>query len=144
MLPIIVSGIYLTVIAMLIAFIIKNGIKLKNADAPQETRQYFYTALVMLVFLLISFAALLLRSNSSAVLSDSGADSTIGILAVKKSYTLLLWIAGLILIAVLVGLFDWFILRRTAKTPHQYRIRRLAVFGIGIFFIAVYTVLTLL
>lgn len=144
MLPIIVSGIYLTVIAMLIAFIIKNGIKLKNADAPQETRQYFYTALVMLVFLLISFAALLLRSNSSAVLSDSGADSTIGILAVKNSYTLLLWIAGLILIAVLVGLFDWFILRRTAKTPHQYRIRRLAVFGIGIFFIAVYTVLTLL
>ncbi|MGP1577463.1 MAG: hypothetical protein ACTTH7_08310 [Treponema sp.] len=144
MLPIIVSGIYLTVIAMLIAFIIKNGIKLKNADAPQETRQYFYTALVMLVFLLISFAALLLRSNSSTVLSDSGADSTIGILAVKKSYTLLLWIAGLILIAVLVGLFDWFILRRTAKTPHQYRIRRLAIFGIGIFFIAVYTVLTLL
>lgn len=128
----IVSGIYLAVITLLLLCIVKNGIKLKNAANPQEARQYFYTALIMLVFVSASLAVILLRSNSVVVLSDFGMRSAAGVLAVKKSFAYVLWFAAAVVVIILLGLFDWFVLRKTAKTSHRYRIRKFLVFGAGI------------
>lgn len=135
--------VYTIAVGILIAFAVKNFLKMKKSD-NQLYRQYFFTALFLLGILIVSFIVILARLNPQ-ILVESG-DGSAGIIgyATESSYSFLISIFLIIIGIAAIVLFDRYVLKRRSKTEREYRIRRRLAIGGLILLIGIITVIRLL
>jgi len=115
---------------------------MKTKDDPLH-RQYFFTALIFLIILIISFIAILLKLKKDIFIGDgSGSDIFIGY-SDKTGYGLIGFIILMILGIAAIILFDRFFLKRRSKTEQEYRRRRKLAIAVAIILIGIIAVLRL-
>ena len=120
---IIICIIYSLLLTVLGSIAVKNFLNMKTKDDPLH-RQYFFTALIFLIILIISFIAILLKLKKDIFIGDgSGSDIFIGY-SDKTGYGLIGFIILMILGIAAIILFDRFFLKRRSKTEQESRRRR--------------------
>ena len=140
---IIICIIYSLLLTVLGSIAVKNFLNMKTKDDPLH-RQYFFTALIFLIILIISFIAILLKLKKDIFIGDgSGSDIFIGY-SDKTGYGLIGFIILMILGIAAIILFDRFFLKRRSKTEQEYRTRRKLAMAIVIMLIGTVTVLRLI
>lgn len=139
---IIICIIYSLVLTVLGSIAVKNFLNMKTKDDPLH-RQYFFTALIFLIILIISFIAILLKLKQDIFIGDgSGSDIFIGY-SDKTGYGLIGFIILMILGIAAIILFDRFFLKRRSKTEQEYRRRRKLAIAVAIILIGIIAVLRL-
>ncbi|UTC42720.1 hypothetical protein [Treponema sp. OMZ 857] len=140
---IIICIIYALVLTVLGSITVKNFLNMKAKDDPLH-RQYFFTALIFLIILIISFIAILLKLKRDIFIGDgSGSDIFIGY-SDKTGYGLIGFIILMILGIAAIILFDRFFLKRRSKTEQEYRRRRKLAIAVAIILIGIIAVLRLI
>ncbi|AIW89324.1 MULTISPECIES: hypothetical protein [unclassified Treponema] len=140
---IIICIIYALVLTVLGSITVKNFLNMKAKDDPLH-RQYFFTALIFLIILIISFIAILLKLKRDIFIGDgSGSDIFIGY-SDKTGYGLIGFIILMILGIAAIILFDRFFLKRRSKTEQEYRRRRKLAIAVAIILIGIIAVLKLI
>ena len=140
---IIICIIYSLVLTVLGSIAVKNFLNMKTKDDPLH-RQYFFTALIFLIILIISFIAILLKLKKDIFIGDgSGSDIFIGY-SDKTGYGLIGFIILMILGIAAIILFDRFFLKRRSKTEQEYRRRRKLAIAVAIILIGIIAVLRLI
>lgn len=139
---IIICIIYSLLLTVLGSIAVKNFLNMKTKDDPLH-RQYFFTALIFLIILIISFIAILLKLKKDIFIGDgSGSDIFIGY-SDKTGYGLIGFIILMILGIAAIILFDRFFLKRRSKTEQEYRRRRKLAIAVAIILIGIIAVLRL-
>jgi len=140
---IIICIIYSLLLTVLGSIAVKNFLNMKTKDDPLH-RQYFFTALIFLIILIISFIAILLKLKKDIFIGDgSGSDIFIGY-SDKTGYGLIGFIILMILGIAAIILFDRFFLKRRSKTEQEYRRRRKLAIAVAIILIGIIAVLRLI
>ena len=140
---IIICIIYALVLTVLGSITVKNFLNMKAKDDPLH-RQYFFTALIFLIILIISFIAILLKLKRDIFIGDgSGSGIFIGY-SDKTGYGLIGFIILMILGIAAIILFDRFFLKRRSKTEQEYRRRRKLAIAVAIILIGIIAVLRLI
>ena len=140
---IIICIIYALVLTVLGSITVKNFLNMKAKDDPLH-RQYFFTALIFLIILIISFIAILLKLKRDIFIGDgSGSDIFIGY-SDKTGYGLIGFIILMILGIAAIILFDRFFLKRRSKTEQEYRRRRKLAIAVAIILIGIVAALRLI
>ena len=140
---IIICIIYALVLTVLGSITVKNFLNMKAKDDPLH-RQYFFTALIFLIILIISFIAILLKLKRDIFIGDGlGSDIFIGY-SDKTGYGLIGFIILMILGIAAIILFDRFFLKRRSKTEQEYRRRRKLAIAVAIILIGIIAVLKLI
>ena len=107
------------------------------------TVKNFFTELIFLIILFISFIAILLKLKKDIFIGDgSGSDIFIGY-SDKTGYGLIGFIILMILGIAAIILFDRFFLKRRSKTEQEYRRRRKLAIAVAIILIGIIAVLRL-
>lgn len=120
---IIVCIIYALAFTVLGSVAAKTFFNLKIKDDTLH-RQYFFTALIFLCLLIISFIVILLKLKGAVFIGDgSGSNGFIGY-SDKTNYGLIGFIILIILGIAAIVLFDRLFLKRRSKTEQEYRARR--------------------
>ena len=130
---IIICIIYSLVLTVLGSIAVKNFLNMKTKDDPLH-RQYFFTALIFLIILIISFIAILLKLKKDIFIGYSD----------KTGYGLIGFIILMILGIAAIILFDRFFLKRRSKTEQEYRRRRKLAIAVAIILIGIIAVLRLI
>ena len=140
---IIICIIYSLLLTVLGSIAVKTFLNMKTKDDPLH-RQYFFTALIFLIILIISFIAILLKLKKDIFIGDgSGSDIFIGY-SDKTGYGLIGFIILMILGIAAIILFDRFFLKRRSKTEQEYRRRRKLAIAVAIILIGIIAVLRLI
>ena len=122
---------------------VKTFLNMKTKNDPLH-RQYFFTALIFLFILIISFIAILLKLKGDILIGNgSGANGLIGH-SDETGYGLIGFIILIILGITAIVLFDRYVLKRRSKTEQEYRTRRKLAIAIVIILIGTVTVLRLI
>ena len=139
----IVCIIYAIAVTVLGSIAVKTFLNMKTKNDPLY-RQYFFTVLIFLFLLVISFIAILLKLKRDIFIGDgSGSDIFIGY-SDKTGYGLIGFIILIILGIAAIVLFDRYVLKRRSKTEQEYRTRRKLAMAIVIMLIGTVTVLRLI
>ena len=140
---IIVCIIYALALTVLGSIAVKTFLNMKTKNDPLY-RQYFFTVLIFLFLLVISFIAILLKLKRDIFIGDgSGSDILIGY-SDKTGYGLIGFIILIILGIAAIVLFDRFLLKRRAKTEQEYRTRRKLAVAVVIIIIGIIAALRLI
>jgi len=140
---IIICIIYALALTVLGSITVKTFLNMKTKDDPLH-RQYFFTALIFLFLLIISFIAILLKLKRDVFIGDgSGSKVFIGY-SDKTGYGLIGFIILIILGITAIALFDRFFLKRRSKTEQEYRIRRKLAIGALMILIGIIAALRLI
>ena len=114
----IVCIIYAIAVTVLGSIAVKTFLNIKAKNDPLQ-RQYFFTALIFLFLLIISFIAILLKLKGDIFIGDgSGSDILIGY-SDKTGYGLIGFIILITLGITAIVLFDRFFLKRRSKTEQE-------------------------
>ena len=128
----IVYIVYIGAAAVLISCMIRNFLHIKSSkqEDAQLSRQNFFAAFIILVILIGSFIALLLRVKGYSFVSEDAENSSLlGKLVGENPYFFRYLILFILAIAA-IGLFDRFFLKRNAKNERDYLRRKRFFFGI--------------
>ena len=111
----------------------KNFFKMKTQKSHLH-RQYFFTVLILLFILIISFIAILLKLKVDVISigNTSGSNFLIGY-SDESDYGFIRYAILIILGILSIVFFDRYVLKRKSKNEHDYRIRRRFAIGIFIF-----------
>lgn len=139
----IVCIIYAITVTVLGSIAVKTFFNMKAKDDPLQ-RQYFFTVLILIFLLVISFIAILLKLKGDVFIGDgSGLDVLIGY-SEETDYGLIGFIILIILGIAAIVLFDRFFLKRRSKTEQEYRMRRKLAAAIVIILIGIVAALRLI
>ena len=139
----IVCIIYVIAVTVLGSIAVKTFFTMKTKDTPLQ-RQYFFTVLILLFILIVSFIAVLLKlAVPISIGTDSGSGFHVGY-SEETGYGLIGFIILIILGITAIALFDRFVLKRRSKTEREYRIRRRLTIGTLIILIGIITALRLI
>ena len=134
--------IYAVIAALLGSIAVKTFFNIKTKDDPLH-RQYFFTVLILLFILLVSFIAVLLKlAVPVAIGTASGSEFFIGY-SDESGFNLIGFIIIIIIGITAIALFDRYVLKRRSKTEREYRIRRRLAIGGLILLIGIITVIRL-
>ena len=133
----IICIVYLVAAIILSSCAIKNFFKMKTQKSHLH-RQYFFTVLILLFILIVSFITILLKLKGDIIGSGnaSGSNLLIGY-SDESDYGLIRLIILTILGIVGIFLFDRYVLKRKSKNEQEYRIRQRFSIGILIFLITI-------
>lgn len=131
----IICIVYAVVAIILCSCAVKNFFKMKTQNSHLH-RQYFFTVIILLFILLISFIAILLKLKADVVaIGDTSSSGFLIGYSDEPDYSLIALIGFIILGIGGLALFDRFFLKRRSKTEQEYRTRRRFAIGILIFLI---------
>ena len=140
---IIVCIIYALALTVLGSIAVKTFLNMKTKN-DLLYRQYFFTVLIFLFLLVISFIAILLKLKRDIFIGDgSGSDILIGY-SDKTGYGLIGFIILIILGIAAIVLFDRYVLKRNSKTEQEYRTRRKLAVAVVIIIIGIIAALRLI
>lgn len=131
----IICIVYAVVAIILCSCAVKNFFKMKTQNSHLH-RQYFFTVIILLFILLISFIAILLKLKADVVaIGDTSSSGFLIGYSDEPDYSLIALIGLIILGIGGLALFNRFFLKRRSKTEQEYRTRRRFAIGILIFLI---------
>ena len=140
---IIICIIYALAVTALGSVAVKTYLDMK-AKNDSLHRQYFFTVLIFLFLLIVSFIAIFLKLKGDVVIGDgSGSDIIIGY-SDKMGYGLIGFIILIILWIVALVLFDHFLLKKRSKTEKEYRTRQKLAAAVVIIAIGIIAALRLI
>ena len=119
----IVCIIYAIAVTVLGSIAVKTFLNMKTKNDPLY-RQYFFTVLIFLFLLVISFIAILLKLKRDIFIGDGAGSGVFIGYSDTTGYGLLGFIILIIIGIAAIVLFDRFFLKRRSKTEQEYRIRR--------------------
>lgn len=140
---IIICIIYALAVTALASVAVKTYLDMK-AKNDSLHRQYFFTVLIFLFLLIVSFIAIILKLKGDVGIGDgSGSDILVGY-SDKIGYGLISFIILLILGITAIILFDHFFLKKRSKTKQEYRTRQKLAVAVVIILIGIVAALKLI